>query len=64
MEFLDDGSNGIKFIMEAPRRRDGRVIIHFVSQAEGLLAGSPCLVAHACDRTMVRTKKKVQFLQC
>ena len=27
---LDNESNGIKFVMEAPKRRDGRIIVHFV----------------------------------
>ena len=58
----DDESNGIKFTMESPQRRDGRVIIHFVSQADGPKAGRSCPVAHSCHRTMVRRKNKKPFL--
>lgn len=47
--------------MEAPKRLDGRVIIHFVSQDYRLMGGSLCLVADSCDRIMVRTKKILPF---
>lgn len=47
--------------MEVPKRRDRRIIIHFVSQLSGFKARTLCPVAKSYDRTMVGTKNKVPF---